>query len=176
MIKNQNKIYIIIIIFILIALMLIVFLIYPVLRDIQNGSKEILSNKSKVAFLNKQRNELNGFNRKYNNDSYDLERIDQLFVDSKNPIDFVEFLEKTANDSGITMDIKLNISLLDKGFNKWPVAISNIAVTGEFFNILKFSEKLNTSPYLMMIKNITIKKSQQVSAVDANFLVEAITK
>lgn len=176
MIKNQNKIYIITIIFILIILILIVFLIYPVLRDIKNSSKEILLNKSKIASLNEQKGELDYFNKKYNNDSYILERIDQLFVDSKNPIDFIKFLEKTANDSGIIIDIKLNISLLDKGFNNWPVAISNISVTGEFLNILKFSEKLDTSSYLMRVKNVTIKKSPQVSAVDANFLVEAITK
>lgn len=176
MMKNQNKIYIIITIFALIVLVLIVFVIYPTLEDIKNSSREILLDKSKVISINEQNKELDDFKKKYNNHNYNLEKINQLFVDSKDPVDFIKFLEKTANDSGIGTDIKLDISLSEKGFNNLPVAISNIFTTGNFLNILKFSEKLDTSPYLMRINNLTIKKSSQESMVDANFLVEAITK
>ncbi len=158
------------------ALVLIVFLIYPVLRYIKNSSKEILLDKSKVISINEQNRELDDFKKKYNNYVYNLEKVGQLFVDSKDPVSFIKFLEKTAIDSGINADVKLDISLLNKGFNNWPVVISNIFVTGEFLNMLKFSEKLDTSPYLMRIKNVIIKKSPQGSTVDANFLVEAITK
>lgn len=157
------------------VLTLIVFLIYPVLRDIKNSSKEILLNKIKVISINEQNRELNNFKKRYNNYVHNLEKVDQLFVDSKDPVSFIKFLEKTANDSGISTDIKLDISLSAKGFNDWPVVVSNISATGEFLNILKFSEKLDTSPYLMRTKNIIIKKSSQESMVDANFLVESIS-
>ena len=170
----ENKIYIIITIFILVSLILILFLIYPVLRDIKNGSKEILLNKSKLISINKQNSGLSDFKKKYDNYVYNLEKVDQSFVDSKDPVSFIKFLEKTANDSGINTDIKLDISLLDKGFNNWPVVISNISATGEFLNILKFSEKLDKSPYLLRINNVIIKKSSQDLTVDASFLIEAI--
>ncbi|MBI3337086.1 MAG: type 4a pilus biogenesis protein PilO [Candidatus Staskawiczbacteria bacterium] len=152
------------------------FLIYPALRDVKNISKEIFLSKSKVISLNEQNMELNNFKKKYNNYSYNLEKVDQLFVDSKDPVNFIEFLEKTANDSGIGTDVKLDISLSKEGFNNLPVAISSIYGTGQFLNILKFSEKLDASPYLMRIKDLTIKKSPQEPTVDFNFLVEAVTK
>lgn len=174
--KNQNKIYIIIIIVISIILVLIVFLIYPVLRDIKNISEEILLYRNKVISIGDQNREFDNFKKRYDNYGSNLEKVAQLFVNSKDPVNFIKFLEKTAYDSGISTDIKLDISLLNKGFNNWPVAISNIFVTGEFLNILKFSEKLDTSLYLMRIKNVTIKRSQQGSTVDTVFLVEAMTK
>ena len=158
------------------ALALAVFLIYPVLTDIKNSSEEILLKKSEIISINDQNRELDSFSKKYNSYNDNFEKVNKLFVNSKDPINFIKFLEKTANDSGISTDIKLDISLSDKGFNDWPVAISNISATGEFLNILKFSEKLDTSPYLMKIKSLTIERSPQESTVDANFLVEAITK
>lgn len=174
--KNRNKIYIIIITFSFVALALIVFIISPVLRDIKNGSNEILLDKSKVISIDEQKKQLDDFKKKYNNYSHNLEKINQLFVDSKDPVDFIKFLEKSANDSGINTDVKLNVSLSAEGFDNLPVVISSISATGKFLDILKFSEKLDTSPYLMRIKNATIKKSLKGPTVDANFLVEAITK
>lgn len=176
MTKNQSKIYIIIALFTLIVLMLLVFLIYPVLADIQNISEEILTDKNNVISINNQNVDFENFKKKYNNYINNLEKLDASFVDPKNPIDFIKFLEKTASDSGINTDIKMDITLSDKGFNNFPVAISNMYGTGNFLDILRFAEKLDASPYVMRIKNISIKKSPQKSTVDFNFSVEAVTK
>jgi len=174
--KNQNKIYIIVTIIILIILILIMFLIYPALKDIKSISEQILLYKQQVISINGQNREFDNFKKRYDNYGYNLEKVDKLFVNSKDPVDFIQFLEKTARDSGISNDIKLDVSLLSKGFNSWPVINSNIYATGEFLNILKFFEKLDTGPYLMRIKNVTIKKSRQEPLVEVTFLVEAITK
>lgn len=152
------------------------FVIYPVLRDIKNSSDEILSNRIKSISINSQNNQLSDFKKKYDTYKYNLEKINKLFVDSKDPINFIKFLEKSANDAGVDMDTKLDVLLPTEELNNLPIVVSSISVTGEFLNVLSFFEKLDTSPYLIKIKKVTIKKSSQKLMVDSNLIIEAAAK
>ncbi|MBI3631460.1 MAG: hypothetical protein HY219_01160 [Candidatus Staskawiczbacteria bacterium] len=151
-------------------------MIYPILKDIENSSNEILMDKGMAVSINEQKVQLDNFKKKYNDYNYNLEKINQLFVDSKDPIDFIKFLEKTAKDSGISAGVKMDVVLSTKETDNLPVIISNISATGKFLDLLKFSEKLDASPYLMKIKNMTIKSLPKETMVDFNLSVEAITK
>ncbi len=182
--KTQNKIYTIVIIFVLIILFLIVFLIYPTLKDIKNGSKEILSNKNRAVLINEEIKELDNFKKNYDDYKPNLEKIDQLFIDSQNPIDFIKFLEGISFDSSIVSGINLVSLAGNETIDSLPVVLFQISAKGDILNILKFIEKLERGPYLIRIKNLTIKKSAQdnikdgniYNEVDANFSIEVVTK
>lgn len=170
--------------FALTALILIVFLIYPTLIDIKNGSNEILSDREKVVLIQEEFGELYDFKERYQEYKINLEKIEKMFVDSKNYIDFIRFLEDIAFDSGVETDISLVSDSKDKKNNNSSATFFRISAKGDFLNILKFSEKLETGPYLIKIYNLTIKESKQSIALvndlsdklDANFLIEVITK
>lgn len=182
--KNQSKIYTIFTFFIILSLFLITFLIYPTLRDIKNDFNEISSKKSGVAFINQETKELDNFKKIYRDYKSDFDKMDQLFVNSENPVNFIKFLEKVASDSDISASIGLVPSENQK-IGNLPNINFNISAKGNFLNMLKFSEKLETGPYLIRINNVEIKKSALMSSqgknipsnkVDANFLILALSK
>ncbi len=181
--KTGKKIYIIIIIFAFIILSLIVFLIYPTFKSIKDGSEEILSSKNKTISINAETMELDSFKKNYKNYKPNLDKIDQLFVDLANLVDFIKFLEKVALDSGINADINLVNSKQEK-INNFPVVLFQVSAKGDFLNMLKFIDKLETGPYLIRIENLTFKKSEKEitedknisSILDSDFLIGVATK
>jgi hypothetical protein len=177
----KNKIYTISIVFGLTIIILIIFFVLPSLKEIKENSKDLLLGKNNLAFLEAQVNEIENFKKNYNDYQPNLEKIDQLFVDSKNPVDFIKFLEKTASD----FEIESEISLLSLPQGKeQDTVIFQIFSKGDFSKILKFSEKLENGPYLIKIQNLTIKKSEKEKVskeyspgeVEAIFLIKAFVK
>ncbi len=185
----KNKIYITTIIFGLATLFLILFFVWPLLREIKNNSKNILSEKNNSATLEVQSNEIENFKKNYENYKPNLEKISQLFIDPQNPVDFIKFLEDTAYNSGI----KPKISLMPPSQKeKQNVVDFQLFSSGDFLKILNFSEKIENGPYLIEIKNLIIKKqplgvpagpAEEKNSknylsgnVDATFLIETFAK
>lgn len=158
--------------FALIAIALVIFSVWPLLIEIKIHSKELLSEKNDIATLGTQTNEIENFEKNYEVYKPNLEKMEQLFIDSKDPVDFIKFLEKIASDSEITSEISLLPSPQEK--NQTFITFQFFS-NGDFSKILEFSEKLETGPYLIEIKNLTIKNSFS-EKVDANFLIKAFTK
>ncbi|MSU60445.1 MAG: hypothetical protein EXS52_00830 [Candidatus Staskawiczbacteria bacterium] len=97
----KNKIYITITLFSAAALTLIALLVYPTFKDIKNISGEILLKRVEASSMDFQNRALDNFKKKYKEYGSNLVKINQSFVDIKNPVDFIEFLEKTATESDI---------------------------------------------------------------------------
>lgn len=176
--KLQNKIYLISTFFAVAILGILAFFVYPPLNDIKNNSQKIISDKNQIFFIKKETEELDIFKKNYKEYESNLKKIDKLFVDSKNPVDFVKFLENTAYNSGLQSDISLLQS------SKSEVATFQVYVIGDFLKILDFADKLETGSYLITIQNLSIKKiitgrdkeKDTSNKVEANFLIEVITK
>ncbi len=180
----KNKVYLISIIFGTIALFLIVFLIYPALNDIQNSSDKISEDRDLAALITAEAKELDNFNKNYSDYEINLKKIDQLFVDAKDPIDFIKFLENTASVSGIDTNINLNNSSQNKTNGAVPTAIFQIQAHGDFLNMLKFCSRLEAGQYLIKIQNLSVRNSAKEivngktvsKGVDADFIIEAVAK
>ena len=168
----KKKSYIILLTFILITTVLVMFFVYPLLREIKINSEELLLEKKRTATLEFQAKETETFQKNYSLYAPNLEKIEQLFIDSKDPVDFIKFLEKTASNSGITSKISLLPS--PEKDNQNFISFQFFS-NGDFSKILEFSEKLETGPYLIEIKNLVIKNSTNQN-VDANFLIKVFTK
>lgn len=176
----KKKINILLIIFTAISVALIVFYVWPLFAKIKFDSEEILSAKNSIANLGIQANEIENFSKNYSFYKPNLEKMEQLFVDFKNPVDFIKFLEKTASDSEVTSKISLPPSVKEENKNFINFQFFSI---GDFSKILEFSEKLEAGPYLIEIENLTIKSSAEQNTtkdhsekVNANFLMKAFTK
>jgi len=153
----KQKIYIIILAFFLTAVLLILFFIYPALKEIQKSSKELISEKNNSFIIAKELDEVENFRKKYEKYIPDLEKIDNLFVDSKNPVEFIKFLENTASDTGVRLEIS-SPSFSDNA--KFPLMIFRLSSYGDFSGNLSFINKLETGPYLIKIQNLDIGRYQ----------------
>src|SRR5690348_507780 len=101
------RLYIIAAVFVVIVLAIIAFLIYPTIKDIKSAGQSIMVNKIRAADLSVENQALANFKENYQNYQPNLNKVNALFVDSQDPINFIEFLEQTATGDNIKENITL---------------------------------------------------------------------
>jgi len=169
--NSNNKIYITLLIFALVSLFLVIFGVWPLLEDIEKNSKELISAKNSIVVLNSEIDEIENFKSNYNIFKSNLEKIDQSFIDINYPVDFIKFLEDTASDCGV--DLEINLPSSDQQVNTYLML--QLSSEGTFSGILDFTKKIESGPYLIEIDNLTIQNSQ-VKGEMATFNIKAFTK
>lgn len=159
---KKKQILILITIFLGITILLFFLVISPLFKGIKKNSADIILIKKELISLDSQTKNLEEFRKFYQKNQSDLEKINKLFINPEIPIDFVNFLEKAAQDSKIS----IKISLSQYGGTKkdtWPSIQFQISASGPFTDFLKFIEKIETSPYLIEIQNLNINRSTETS-------------
>lgn len=180
--KTQHKIYLSLGIFGATSALMIAFLVYPFFVDIQRSSAEILSDKKEILLTEIQRQSLRDFERSYPEYKFSLEKIDRFFIDSENPVAFMQFIEGTAIDSQVSAEVRL-IPAASSNPSQ-PIVTMEIIVRGEFSSVITFVERFENGPYLVNIKNVAMKRflgeSGQEEApssfTEAVFLITALAK
>ena len=151
----KKKITISTVFFLVLSILLIVFLIYPLFLEIKKNSQDFLSQKQKLIALEEKVENLEKFKIVFPEISPTLEKIDNLFIDPEVPVDFIRFLEKTSQDSQISLKISPAPPLkIEK--DPWPSLSFQLSLAGSFPNLSNFLEKLKSSFYLIEIQNLTI--------------------
>lgn len=181
---NNNKIYTILSIFGLADLFLVVFFIWIPLKEIEKNSEDLISARNSTVVLSAQRNAEEDFENNYASYKPEFEKIDQLFIDPNNPVDFIEFLENTASDSQITSQISLPSSTSDYSKAAQNFINFQFSSKGGFPELLNFIKKIEAGPYLIEIENLTIQSSQDNDSskkssykeFDATFSIKVFTK
>lgn len=153
----KKKIYLWSIIFLGIFLFFLVLVIPKILGEIRKNSENLISLKGELISLQKEAKNLDELEKTYQNYQSNLAKIDELFIDPKVPIDFINFLEKNAQISQLKIEISLSPQKEIKT-DPWPSLIFRISTYGSFPNILRFLEKLENSPYLIKVSDLNIKR------------------
>lgn len=175
----KNRIYSTFGLFVVITLLLVAFLIYPTFRDISEVSREILYNKEKTVFLHTQNQELDNFKKSFDSYQANLNKVENLFIDPKNPVDFVRFIEKTSSNLNLEVDINLVKDSTKEQTSNPQFSSFQIYTKGNFTSILEFSEKIEHGPYLLQINKLALDADHDQSAssmVGANFLVQVMNR
>ncbi len=177
---SRNKISISLIIFFFSVILLIIFVIYPFFGKIKESSKEVILQKRNITTLQLKIENLENFKSLYEEYRPSLEKIDNLFIDSKVPVKFIAFLEKTAEETQVEIKIS-SISLGENANDPWSFNAFQITSNSSFSAFLKFLEKLETSPYLVKIQNLNIHRltKKEISSeidTEAIFSIKAYTQ
>lgn len=157
MMNPNKKIYISAAIFGALSILLIVFLIYPLFKEIKKNSEKFFLEKQKLTLISQERESLAKLKEDYKTYQSDLEKIENLLIDSEVPIEFTGFLEETAKIS----EVESQISSMTKNPQEndpWPSLSFQILVNGSFPNFLEFLEKLENCPHLIEILNLNIRR------------------
>lgn len=181
----REKTYLAIIIFIIFAAALYVFFISPVYKEIDNESNNLIGQKINLNLIEKKQKELERLEKKYLEIQSNLEKTQDLFVDKKEPLSFISFLEVNAAESNLWLEISPAVIQKDLVVKKqekkagpdelkgekneerqiakkeepqdlWPSLIFNISLTGPFPNFMKFFEKLENSDFLVEINSVAL--------------------
>ncbi len=158
------------------SILVLVAVISFVFFDIIRGSAEIISQKGQDEFIELQNAELVRF--KANREAYlpNFEKIASSFVDSNNPVNFIEFLENITSKSRVKSEIVWPNVRGDSAAKNSSLDFT-ILVEGQFLDILNFSEKLEYGPFLVEIKSLSVRKNEiEKGNVFADFKVTVYTK
>lgn len=160
-----------IIIFLSLIFLINLFVVFPLLKEINSSSQWLVSEKSRFLSLDEKIGELKRFDVLYKDRAEILGQVDALFIDSDVPIDFINFLERTGQQSSVGLDIApFSVGKSEK--DSWPFLNFQVTVSGQFPAFLNFLEKIENSPYLIEIQGLTI--SQGVEAKQSPGLVKAL--
>jgi len=182
--KNKSITYLLLIFSLLVPIFAVAFLAYYLIGSINSDSTTILADEGKVILAKEESVQLDNFTKKYKDYQPNFQAADQVFVDPQDPIDFIKFLEKTAADNNVTADINLVTNAKNSAGDGLPVLVFGIFSKGSFANILRFSEKLETGPYLIRMQQLDIQKNTSQDPKDksslgdiaANMSIEVVTK
>lgn len=173
--RTEQKINLTIVGFSLLALLIVVFLVFPFFQNIQETSRAIKSQKEKYLALESQIQGLEQFKVLYQDLAVFLAKVDRLFVDAEVPVDFITFLEEKAAESSLT--ISISPSTAGRGtVADWSSLRFQMNLKGSFTNVVKFLEKLENSPYLIEIRNLTAAKADEVGQVKTSLVIEVYAK
>jgi Tfp pilus assembly protein PilN len=169
------------IVFIITIIFLIIFLIYPLIKEIKKSSEDFLALKKELILIKKEAEYLKEFEKKYQSLKLDLKKAKDLLINPELPVDFIEFLEKIAKDSEVLIEIS---SLAAKKIKEdpWPSLKFQIIGKSSFANFLKFLEKLENSPYLIEVENLSATKSKEelgelsLAGISINLSIKVFTK
>ena len=101
MIESKKKIKIDIAIFTFIFVALIFFCLSPLFSKIFKTTSDLTSKKNTLKNLKDQITALQDFQN--NNLTYqeDIQNLNRVFVSTQSPVEFIEFIEKLANNQGL---------------------------------------------------------------------------
>jgi len=171
--RIKKKITISIVSFLVLSILLIIFVISPLFLEIKKISQDFLSQKQKLLALEEKIENLEKFKIIFPEISSSLEKIDNLFVDPKVPIDFINFLEKTSQDSRLSLEISVSSPLkIEK--DPWPSIPFQLSLAGSFTNLANFLEKLESTFYLIEIQNINITRLSENELKSKEFEVYSL--
>lgn len=156
----KRKIYITSICFFVIFLIAIIFGILPLLREMKKSSENLIFQKRALNLFQSQLSDLEGFQENYSFYQPTLEKIEKSFVDPEVPVDFIEFLEREAQKSGLQIEIS-PLTLLPTETDPWQSTGFQILVAGTFQSCLSFLERLEQSPYLVEIFQLNIERIEE---------------
>jgi hypothetical protein len=194
---NQNKkIISFSIILNLSALVVIFLIIYPLYNEIRIESENLISEKTITYQAIEKNKSLKNAERQYDNYEKNSEKFESLFISSETPINFIEFLENTAQNFNLSM--KITPQSFEKQKNGlWTFMNLDVNLIGSFSNLSKFIEKLEYScfpdanqekGYLVEINNLRLKslseediqtkrfETSKTGDVDAHFSIKVTTK
>jgi len=175
----KKRTYLTLIIFIALIFLMIFFVAHPLFVRVKNDSKELASQKESLANIEAKTENLQSFRGMNDDFEYFLNEVENLFIDPIIPIDFINFLEKVSDESGVEIEIT-PVSQEKKQGEIWTYIVFQITVISPFSDFLKFLEKIENNPYLVEVESVNINslaQSQDIfrKNIRANFLIKAFT-
>jgi len=156
----KNTIRISLLIVLALSVSLSVFLIRPIFSGIKKNSEELINQKQRINFLEEKIKNIEDFKKNQDEIGKNLEKIKTLFLESEAPVNFIGFLEQTARESQLSIKISPSAST-KKAEDPWFSIIFEISSASPFPSLLRFLEKLESSPYLIKIQSFSVTRLEE---------------
>lgn len=137
------------------------FYLYSKIEERQAGIAEIINN---ITFSEVNAQNLKLLKSQMEEASGDKEKIDKVFLEKKDIVSFMEYLEKTGKDIGVLVDFN-SVKLGDTGKEK---PYFQFSLNGKFENVFRFLVLLENVPYQIIFNRIDMSKNEEKGVWGAN--------
>ena len=143
----------------LLIFFIIYFIIFPRVKFIRENGREIIERR---VFLEEQY--IRARNFKENNEEMklvdaDIQKLDEVFVNYDNDLQFIETLEKIAIDNNVNQKISLG-AIKNEEISEFEKITLEISANGNFLNIMNYLIDLETLNYYINISSLDIFESK----------------
>ena len=160
MLTAKQKIKIDAIIFVLVFITLIFFGISPLLSELFKTTKDLSSRKAVLKILENQITALQDFQNNSLAYQQNIQKLDSSFVSDEAPVEFIEFLEKLANNQGLEIALSSVKDASEKKGNRLTTAFQ-ATIVGDYSAVLVFLKKIEQSPWLIKIDQVDINRIEE---------------
>ena len=160
----------------LFILFLIIFVVSQIFFQIKKESENFIIQRNKLAELELKIKNFKDFKDNFKGYQPNFERIDKLFISYSEPIEFIEFIEKEAANS--MLSIEITPPILSKTKNDMgPTTDFSLILKGEFVNFSRLLERLGAASYLVRVSNLNIRKNTKPeTGITVNLSIMVLTK
>ena len=137
----------------------------PLLSGITADSKEITEKKREALKELKEAENIRSYQLFLKENSDDVQSLEKLFANSQYPIEFIEFIEAAAADSGFPRDtfvITPGKIAEHKEYLPWSLIPLRINGEGSYAEFIQFLERIENAPYLIEISSISLDRIQSI--------------
>jgi len=164
--SNNKKIYLALILWIVFFGILVNFYLIPSIRDLKEYCQRLAFQDKTQKFLEFRIEDFKNFQKKYPFYQPLLKKMENSFIDTETPIEFIDFLEQEAQKANISIYISPFSKVKTARNDFWKVINFKLTVKGDFSNCLKFLEKLEQSFWLIEITEVRVEKLQEEKGVN----------
>lgn len=167
--RKKNNLVVLVLVAIIFAIL--VFSIWFCYEKIRQGSEGIVNAIKGIKLSEIQAVQIKDFQSKYQDYLPSLEKIDRSIVDPKNPLDFIEFLENSAEEQSVSITIYPILFPKEPGAQVVSVKFS---AQGPFKNTVNFLEKIEGGVYLALIRSLTIESVKSDSKSSSESVMASV--
>lgn len=161
---SRQKIKINITVFSLVFILAIIFGVGPAFSRLLDLSKNLSNQKEKLNFLEKQIEALENFQKSDLIYQQHINKLNSSFILAQAPIDFIEFLEKSASKNNLKASIASVSSVSEKRGDRLTM-VFQATFSGDFPDVFNFLKKIEQSPWLIKIDQVSISRVDEKDKV-----------
>ncbi|MEF8847195.1 MAG: type 4a pilus biogenesis protein PilO [Candidatus Paceibacterota bacterium] len=140
--------------------LLVGLLVYPLWNKVESSSIKLKETQEKITEVETQSRQLHNLQESLNKAKRSLKSVDNLFINKEAPVGFLGFLEETAADSNVDIDISPSAGQKKKK-EPWPPTFFSVNGVGSFEECIEFVKKLEHAPYLLRIQSLSLGEAEQ---------------
>jgi len=140
-------------------LTLVALVLYPLIKNMQAAADKLVGVQQELALFHDGSGNPDYIQETHAKIAPDRERFDTLFVNPDVPLDVIQFLEKTASASEITITIAPSgKSTAQEDTDPWPSIGFQLRLVSTFPDLLQFLEKIENGPHLVQLQDVAASR------------------
>lgn len=132
---------------------------YFVVRTLWSKAASVSTYKNEIISGEQKKQFASLMLKSFENAQADISLLESFFVKRQGEVDFIEYIEKTAKDQGLAIDMDVSLeSPKNLAAYNMEYLVLNFSVTGSWSRVWNFSRMLEVLPYSTDIRSLALLK------------------